>query len=284
MKLQIVQKPNKLKFNGHLVGAAIIVAFIVILSFLKLKWYVALVADAVLLFCIWRLFFGKLKLREGQVILFWGLPGSGKTMFLNKTALDNRKDWHVLGNREFADTSSLCEHVFDKEHFGRFQPEPNSIIVIDEASLAGWDNRDWTSNFDEFSLEFWKKIRHYHSCAVLGNQGFGELDCKIRDSLTSTVYYVENKGWYSRAVRMDKDVVFDENGLPCEGYSQPSFFTRIFDPSSVLYVRHKKYGQYYSTYNPRQLPSICDVDNFVYIPSNKFNKVGKWVEKTPDHE
>lgn len=278
MKLKIVQKPNRLKYNGHLIGAFFIVCAIVVLTFfLRLPLWVKLLFDVLLVFSVYRLFFGKLHLYDGQVVLFWGLPSSGKSMFLNKVAYDNRKQgWHIAGNDEFADASSLCEYRFEKKHFGRFAPLEKTSLMIDEASLEGWDNRDWTSNFDEFSLMFWKKIRHFHCCAVLGNQGFGELDCKIRDSLTSTVYFVENKGWYSRAVRMDKDVVFDENGLPQEGYKQPSFFDRLFDPSSVLYVRHKKWGRFYKTYNPPDLPSIADVDSYTYVPSKNPNRVGQW--------
>ena len=181
MKVKIIRQPNRLKFNGHLVGAGILCLLMIVVSFLKLKWYFAVLVDFLLLFAIYRMFFGKLKLHEGQVVLFWGLPGSGKTMFLNKVAFDNQKDgWHVAGNEEFDDVSELSEYRFEKKHFGRFAPVPQSVLCIDEASLDGWDNREWTTNFDEWSLMFWKKIRHFHCCAVLGNQGFGELDCKIR--------------------------------------------------------------------------------------------------------
>lgn len=235
------------------------------------------------IFCFFyfRLTHGKLILRDGQIVLFWGLPDSGKSMFLAKSIYDNthiRDPRSLYVNPEYSHTT--FEHFeFPRDAWGYFGFRPHSMVVVDEASLNGWDSRDWHHNFNERSLEAWKKIRHFQSCVVLSNQGFGELDTKIRDSLTSTVYYVQNKGKYSRAVRLDKDVTFsEETGLPIEGYKQPTVLQRLLDPSAVLYAKHKIYGQYYSTLNPPELPDITEICNYVrqYDRSGHFSG---WVLK-----
>lgn len=231
-----------------------------------------------LLFCglFVRLFFGHLYLDDGAVVLLWGLPRSGKTCFAAKIIYDNcfskKSQRELLVNPELIHIK-WPKKVFPKEYWGYFEIPKGSLIVIDEASLNGWDSRDWSSNFNEKSLEAWKKIGHTMSAVLLTNQGFGELDCKIRDSLTSTVYYVENRGRYSRAVRMDKDVTFsEETGLPIEGYRQPTIFERIKDPSAVLYCSHKKWGAFYDSYNIDPLPPIEDA----HLYEKTFDKKGRF--------
>ena len=281
--------PNKIKQNGHILGAITLgLVLLVVLTVFKLPFLLKIGLAVFLPFCMVRLFFGRLHPTDGEVILFWGLPRSGKSMFLQKIVKDN-PDRPIGGNDEFIESTNLDQdniYLFQRQDWGRFRPLDNSILIIDEASLNGYDNRDWAINFDEESLAAWKKIGHNPASIVLTNQGFDELDCKIRDSLTSTVYYVINKGWYSKAIRMDKDVVWDEYGRPVDGYSQPGLFERLFDPSSVLYVVHRHYGKYYRTHNPQDLPYITEKENYTYIPDRNPRKTGIYIlkEKNTDSE
>lgn len=280
--MRLKKVSNKLKTNGHILGAVILgFLLLVVLSLFNLPPFLRFGLAVFIPFAVCRLFFGRLHPTDGEIILFWGLPRSGKSMFLQKIIRDNPK--RPIGcNDEYY--SVIKKHpnnvyLFQRQDWGRFRPLDNSILVIDEASLNGYDNRDWAINFDEESLSAWKKVGHNPASIVLTNQGFDELDCKIRDSLTSTVYWVENKGWYSKAVRMDKTVVWDENGKPTDGYTQPSLFERLFDPSSVLYVVHRFYGRFYNTHNPQLLPYITEKEKYTYIPDKNPKRTGKYILK-----
>lgn len=215
-----------------------------------------------------RLFSGRLRASEGDIVLFWGMQGSGKTMLAVKTAMELKNaGWHIAGNNEFCSVFNGCDYLYEKYHMGWFRPRPHTAYFIDEASLNGYDNRDFSKNFNRSGvLDFWKKVRHNQVAIFMTNQGWSEIDCKIRENLTKTIYYIENRGWYSVATRMDKEADFDpDTGQPIEGYSFPSIIDRLKDPSCQLYYIHKNIGQHYKTLNPDPLPSIDDIDQYTCI-------------------
>ena len=201
-----------------------------------------------------RLFFGRLRVTSGDSILFFGLPGSGKTMFAVKTALDNN-DRTCYTNPELSHYDG-CAGVYARDDFAVKAPVPGSIILYDEASINGFDNRDFAQNFENNQvLEFLKKIRHYDTAIIWTNQGWDELDKKIRQGLTNRTYYCTNHGWYSKAVELRKTIdISDISGEPLESYYEPSLIDRLFDPSCVLYCVHRRVGKHYLTCNPRKRP------------------------------
>ena len=72
-----------------------LVFFGVLAFFLRENWtYVAVIAVLAALF-FRRYFCGKLRLQASDLVLFWGLPGSGKTLFLTKCAKDNHDSWYI---------------------------------------------------------------------------------------------------------------------------------------------------------------------------------------------
>lgn len=206
-----------------------------------------------------RMFFGRLRVSPGNLILFFGLPGSGKTMFLSKVARDNEKQ-RVLVNEEFSHLT-LADQVYTREDLAQFRFDlgENALLLFDEASLNGFDNRDFSRNFSgeegSLILEFFKKIRQYNSSCVFSNQGWDELDKKLRDGLCSRVYYVQNRGFYSVACCMIPEIsISDIDGSIQQGYRYPSFLERLIDPSLQLYVVHRIMGKYYETIHPKSRP------------------------------
>lgn len=233
--------------KGFLIACCVITSVFALLVRSRWAFFVALVVGVITL--LYHLMMGKLILKNGDVALFFGLPGSGKTMFLAKTAYDN-VGCHILTNDQFS-TLDIASDVVERETFGMYdynQDDDNlNVILWDEASLNGFDNRDWKS-FDKYSMEFLKRIRKYNSAIVFSNQGWDELDKKIKEGLCNYVYYCQNKGSYSVAYRLFKEIAISD--LTCEimeGWRYPTFWERIADPSVVLYVRHKSMGKHYDT-------------------------------------
>lgn len=233
--------------KGFLIACCVITSVIALLVRSRWAFVVALFFGAFTL--LYHLMMGKLILKNGDVALFFGLPGSGKTMFLAKTAYDNA-GCHILTNDQFS-TLDIASDVVERETFGMYDYKQDddklNVILWDEASLNGFDNRDWKS-FDKYSMEFLKRIRKYNSAIVFSNQGWDELDKKIKEGLCNYVYYCQNKGSYSVAYRLFKEIAISD--LTCEimeGWRYPTFWERIADPSVVLYVRHKIMGKHYDT-------------------------------------
>lgn len=233
--------------KGFLLACFVITSVIALLVRSRWIFIFALFVGAFTL--LYHLIMGKLILKNGDVALFFGLPGSGKTMFLAKIAYDNAC-CHILTNDQFS-TLDIATDVVERETFGMYDykqdDEKLNIILWDEASLNGFDNRDWKS-FDKYSMEFLKRIRKYNSAIVFSNQGWDELDKKIKEGLCNYVYYCQNKGSYSVAYRLFKEIAISD--LTCEimeGWRYPTFWERIADPSVVLYVRHKSMGRHYDT-------------------------------------
>ena len=259
------------KVKAHPLSFVILLLIVAVLLVATGGVFLAVIAAP---FFFWYFCCGKLKIKDGDIVLFWGLPGSGKSMNLVKVAYDN-SDRHMIANEEFRHCK-LCKTWIKRSDMENYTFGKHSTILYDEGSLNGFDNRNWEKNFSPEMLEFFKKIRHESSSIVFSNQGFQELDCKIRDSLVSKNYYVTNHGFYSKAVRLYKDITTNNmTGTVQEGYRTPNLIDRLLDRSAVLYVRHKFYGQFYSTIQPLGRPIFPFLNNNItnYVARKKAEKL-----------
>lgn len=235
---------------GELLTIIIVAAFIVLISFFRSDIATVLGLLAVLALLARRLYGGKLRLQASDLVLFWGLPGSGKTLFLTKTAKDNKRDWYIGVNPEYTHLI-LKDFDYTKEDLGRYT-FPGAACFFDEASLNGFDNREYKTNFKQPGmLETFKKHRQMDMSIVMSNQGFEECDIKIRQSLANKTYFCENLGIICRASLMIRDVTISEiDGQPQEGYRFPTLMERLIDPSVQLYAFPWFYGRFYATKSP----------------------------------
>ncbi len=218
------------------------------------RWLYAILSLVVIV--VIRIFTGKLKLKDGDMIYVFGLPGSGKTMLLAKIADDNKSKRNICVNKEL-DHLTIDHTVINKELLSKYRfgcKDRGAAILYDEVSLDGFDNRDFKTNFSgekgQELLEAFKKCRHRYTAFVLANQGYDEVDKKIRSGLCKCAYWVINKGAYSVAVRLDKGIKINElTGEPQDVYLKPNLIKRIIKPSCYIYINHKKYGKLYQTIN-----------------------------------
>ena len=122
-----------------------------------------------------RIFSGKLKLKDGDVVYAFGLPGSGKSMFLTKVAVDNKKR-NICVNEELAHLK-IPHTVVKKEDLRKYSfgsEKKGGLLLWDEASLDGFDNRNFKTNFSgkdgEALLEAFKKCRHRYTAIVIATE------------------------------------------------------------------------------------------------------------------
>lgn len=229
-----------------------ILASIVLLC-LGNTWAICLI-PYFLFFVFRRLFCGALKLKDGDIVYFYGLPGSGKSLTMARTASDNA-DRFCIVNEEF-DHYKKADCVLPSDQLGHFSFPRHSMHVIDESSNDGFDNRTWSTNFsDPKKLLYIKKIRHHSSCIMMTNQGREEVDKKMIDGLISRFYLCEDSWLWSKAVCLVPDTVDNQlTGQAEDIYRTPTLLERIFDPSMVIYTLHFKGKDLYETQNADPLP------------------------------
>ena len=268
---------------GEILLVVLLVAFVVAAYFLRESWCGLGVAVALLALLVRRLYGGKLRLQPSDLVLFWGLPGSGKTLMLTKTAVDNKKDWYIGVNPEY-EHLAIKDFVYTKPELGQYRFD-GAATFFDEASLNGFDNRDFKTNFKlPGMLETFKKHRQMDMPMVFSNQGFEECDIKIRQSLANKTYFCENMGLFCRASLMIREVTISEiDGQPQEGYRFPTLLERLVDPSVQLYAIPQWYGKYYSTKSPPDRPAHPGLLAAATVCGDR-NQAAQWVAEQANGE
>lgn len=191
--------------------------------------------------------------RLDYVTLYFGPPGCGKTTFLAKIASQlQRKNTDVFSNVPI----DGC-YAYSRSDIGKFSFPENSILLFDEGSLNGYDNRDHKDNFKgNHAMDYFKLIRHYKNKIIFSNQGWDELDKKIR-TLTVQLWYVRSFGPFSYAMRIFKSVDVDEESKQIvDGYVLPSKLKLIFCSSYTQIVYRPKYYRYFDSYSRPELPEM----------------------------
>lgn len=194
--------------------------------------------------------------------LYFGGPGSGKTMFLTRLAAKFNGKHYIYSNYAIKLPNI---YKLKKQDFGKIEFPPGSILLFDEASLNGYDNRDFKDNFKENNaMEFVKLIRHFKCVCVWSNQGWDEMDKKIR-ILSSALYLVRKLPIVSVAIRIYvSPSVNKEDHTITDNYRYANLLRLIFDPKCIQLVIRSRYGQLYNSWDH---PSYLKVKPQPWYPS-----------------
>lgn len=158
---------------------------------------------------------------EADFILYFGLPGSGKTTVLNEIArqCQKRKSCTVLSNYPISgtykvDRSDLGVYDISADGFGTKE----CVILFDEASIH-YFKRQFES-FSDKENNFHSMHRHAKVCEVFACQSWDGMDKRLRE-LNTQLWYVER--WYFNLIRLrqiDKDFdIKEDDKQPIEGYA-----------------------------------------------------------------
>lgn len=121
-----------------------------------------------------------------KMILYIGLPGSGKTTELTKQSiLSQSGTWlqRLLKLKPRFQTVYANMYIpntiqYKTEKLGTFMPKPNSLFICDEAGIY-FDNRNF-KNFNNAVRDFLKYHRQYKVKMIFASQST-DVDKKIRD-------------------------------------------------------------------------------------------------------
>lgn len=207
----------------------------------------------ILLFIIWiRLRYDRKKIDyDTYVNLYFGLPGSGKSTFLTRDIVKASQSGHkcYVANLDLIELPNV--YKITKDDIGKYKFPPGSRIFFDEASLNGYDNRDFSKNFKgNNSLPYIKYIRHYRNRITFSNQGYEEFDKKLRN-LTNKLWYVRGNRFFTYAILISKTITIDKDTKQIiDGYTKPSIFQMLFSTKVVRILSTRKYRKFYDSYCP----------------------------------
>lgn len=201
------------------------------------------------------------------VILYFGLPGCGKTTLLTKLAYDavrKRKYKYVYSN---VGLNIPGVTYIDNSCIGRYELA-HCLLLIDEATLFA-DSRDH-KNFTKTQISYFLEHRHRHADIVLFTQQWDGVDRKIR-VITDRVYYVYKNllfgRWFSKCVKIPYGLVFpdpknggDKLGEIIQGYSKPPVLARLF----ATRIYRPRYYKYFDSWELKPFDPLPD--KFVPVP------------------
>lgn len=106
----------------------------------------------------------------------FGKKGAGKSLYMvREMKRDLKKGWNVYC--DMPDIKLEGVRIFNTDDLGKFIPEPNSSIYIDEGGVK-FDNRNF-KNFPPELRDFFKYMRKYKCKCMINSQTY-DIDLKIK--------------------------------------------------------------------------------------------------------
>ena len=165
-----------------------------------------------------------------HIYTFFGKPGAGKTTLAAYIANQYmNKNIPVYSNVPIIGTYKI-----NKSQIGAYSlpllEADRCVLIIDEA-IVEYSNREFKSNLNKFSNEWWHEHRHAHCSVYLFSQSYDGFDRKLRD-LTFTYYIVKpsiftKKLVYAHRISMDVDINKMTDQIE-DKYKFDPFFLRLF--------------------------------------------------------
>lgn len=215
-------------------------------------------------------------LSGSDVVGFVGMPGSGKTLIATKLLKKYKdKGYKVFVNDDYACTFS--DYSYNPKYLGHWNFDEPSVVFCDEMSLNGYDSRDNTNFKDKDKLDFWKKHRQEGNIQSNGiatgvpiiwtNQGWTETDLKIRENLSTCMYFCEDRGLYCVAFRVHKDMrrVNETTGKPDTYYFSKGLLYALFHRGERIVAFPSVTGKLYKTTKPTPKMSLNQVIELGYV-------------------
>lgn len=188
-----------------------------------------------------------------MITMFFGSPGSGKTTLgARMVYLNNRKKRY---SKIYTNFECVGAYRFDCSDFSLFAPEPDSLVIIDEAGID-FNNRKY-KELSQSMITFFKLHRHYSVDIIFLSQSWEDVDITIR-RLCDKLIYIKKLGPFTMTRDIRKFVLIDKDTKQIiDGYSFNGFFDLIFShklPFKLFYRR--PYYFMFDSYSRMYRPSV----------------------------
>lgn len=248
-----------------------------------------------------------------MITCYFGVPGSGKTTFLTKLAVDELKVMNSVYNTHpffqkkpiriigrFLSVFPFIGKFFKESPYTnvytnfyckgasnlQFQDlavysVSNSLIILDEITLDA-DNRNF-KNFPEAIRDFFILHRHLGNDIIYATQSYELVDKKIRQ-LTQELWYLNRSvvpglRAFSYSKRIYREININEHTSDLTlGYRFCNFLERFFVSNIKLCLRFKYY-KYFDSYDPGVLADRDPLPPVQWDPSYKPQNILSYLRK-----
>lgn len=184
------------------------------------------------------------------------MPGVGKTChcaYITKLALSS-------GCKVYSNVPILGAIKFDKKDFGKYDFSGSSkypsIILIDEGSLF-YDGRNFSTNFNQESLEYLKLLRHRYNHVLIYSQSL-DIDVKfIR--MSNNIFQIKRSliPFFTKLCIVRRKVDVDDNTHKFEDfYYKSSGLIGLF--TAFRFFRPPLY-KFFDSYSAPSLPKMIEI-------------------------
>lgn len=185
-----------------------------------------------------------------KLYMVFGKKGSGKSTYLISEALRYQKKGYIVYTN-MLDCAVPGVRLIDVNQLGRFVPEANSLLVLDEVGMI-WDSRDFKA-FKPEVRDFFKLQRHYKVICILASQTW-DIDKKLRDLTDGLYLFVNVFNVFSIGKRIVRKIVLTEATSEAESrISENLKFAPIWN-WKFLFI--PKYKAYYNSFDVPDTPKI----------------------------
>lgn len=169
-----------------------------------------------------------------HIYTFFGKPGSGKTTFAAYIAQKYLKKGYPV----YSNVPIIGTYKIHKDQIGAYalplMDKDRCVLIIDEA-IVEYSNRDFKTNLNKLSNEWWHEHRHAKCIVFLFSQSYDGYDLKLKN-LTFSYYIVKpsfftKKLVYAHRISMNIDINDVSDQVEDKYFFDPfpiSFFTSKF--------------------------------------------------------
>lgn len=192
-----------------------------------------------------------------KLVMIFGKKGSGKTTLLVKLAFKYMR----AGRKVYSTFYIPGTYLFNVDDIGRYQFEPESVIIVDEVGMI-WDNRQY-KNFRTDVRDWFKLQRQYRNIVILASQTF-DIDIKLRN-LTDQMFLCRcYMGFLTIARRIKRDIVIvkatgDNESRIADNLEFEPFWLSLFGFNTMIITYIPRWGKVFKSFNPPALEPMSSV-------------------------